>query len=116
MRYDATGKSLTCAQKLTDSQLNVPRGRLVGRTAMVTVTIGCRCNCCRNTLYKGAFRTDGSGPVVISGLSWIGGACNGKFRTSVNKEFGQYGSINTGAHELGHKYAIDDTSCKELIN
>jgi len=60
----------------------------------------------RNNLYNGRFRSDGNGPSVISGLAWIGAACNGKQRTSVNKEFGQYGSIATGAHELGHKYAL----------
>jgi len=60
----------------------------------------------RNSLYNGRFRRDGSGPASISGLAWIGSTCNGKYRTSVNKEFGQYGSIATGAHELGHKYAV----------
>jgi len=65
----------------------------------------CRCNCYRNTLYSGRFRQDGSGPAVIAGLAWIGSACKGRQRTSVNQEFGQYASITTGAHELGHKYA-----------
>lgn len=55
-----------------------------------------------NSLYNGNFRSDGSGPAVISGLAWIGSACSAVQRTSVNKEFGQYGSITTGAHELGH--------------
>ena len=66
--------------------------------------------CCydyyRNILYNGGFRSDGSGPSVIAGLANIAAVCNGKFRTSVNREFGQYGSIATGAHELGHGYAV----------
>jgi len=57
-------------------------------------------------LYNGHFRPDGSGPATISGLAWIGSACNGGLRTSVNLEFGQYGTVATAAHELGHKYAI----------
>ena len=62
------------------------------------------CYAYRNSLYNGEFRSDGTGPAVISGLAWIANTCNGGHRTSVNKEFGQYGSIATGAHELGHKY------------
>jgi len=46
----------------------------------------------------------GGAPSTISGLAWIGGACGGTRRTSVNREFGQYASITTAAHELGHKY------------
>ena len=64
--------------------------------------------CYRNHLYNGRFDSNGD-PLPILGLAWYDAACKAKERTSINREFGQYGSIATGAHELGHKYAITTT-------
>ena len=61
---------------------------------------------CRNYLYDGADISNGSTPRRIKGLAWPRSACDGIYRVSVNEEFGQYGSIGTGAHELGHRYAV----------
>jgi len=76
----------------------------------------CSYMCYRNYLYNGSLRTDGEGPARISGLAWIANACGGKRRTSVNREFGQYGSTATAAHELGHKYVIIFTLFPRTVN
>jgi len=38
------------------------------------------------------------------GLANIAAVCQKSRRVSINHEFGEYASIQTGAHELGHKY------------
>jgi len=63
-------------------------------------------NCHRNHLCTLPFSSDGSCPkaAVGAGASPFGGVCDESRKVSVNREFGVYGTIQTGAHTLGHRY------------
>ena len=54
----------------------------------------------RNSLYSGL---SSGRPVTVSGLAYIGTVCDAKTRVSVVREFGQYATVESAAHELGHK-------------
>lgn len=44
--------------------------------------------------------------ITVLGLANIAGACDSARRTAINHESGEYASIQTAAHELGHKSVI----------
>jgi len=50
-------------------------------------------------------------PICCAGLANIEGVCDSRRRTAINHESGEYASIQTAAHELGHKSVIINVSC-----